>query len=495
MDGTAAKILVVDDEWVTRLQVIEMLTELGYQVAGKAESGQQGVEKALDLSPDLILMDIIMPGGMNGIEAAKRIKAESDIPIIFISGFGDPEYVEKAKEVEPFGYIMKPFDGEEIRASVEIALHKRKIETALRRSEERYRHFVEGTDDMIVQVEKSGVFTFANHAVHKFLGMTSKELLGTSVQNFVYPPDREKTAKSSIGFKGVKSSGTIFENRMINPATGEIHHINWTINPQYDDQGRVLGFNAIGKDLTNQKKILEAESNARELKSLGILAGGIAHDYNNLMAAVVTNIGIAKMNLKPESSGYRRLAKAEELCVRTKVLSAQLLSLAERVEPEKKARSMENILKDSVGSSIKETDVNCRFSIPDDIAPVAIDVGQMKTAIGGIVENAGESMPGGGVIHVSCENIELGDKDALTVKEGNYVKISIKDHGKGMPQGILEKIFDPYFSTKAVGTQKGMGLGLAISESIVKNHFGFIKAESRLGECSTLSIYLPALEE
>ena len=128
---TMARILIVDDEWTTRLELHEMLSAAGYSVAGEAQTGQQAVDMAAKLQPDLILMDIVMPGDMDGISAAEIIKGDSNIPIVFISGYGDPEYIDRAKRLEPFGYVMKPFDETEVRAFVEIALYKSKIERKL----------------------------------------------------------------------------------------------------------------------------------------------------------------------------------------------------------------------------------------------------------------------------------------------------------------------------------------------------------------------------
>ena len=131
------KILIVDDEWLTRLEIEEMLSDLGYEVVGQAETGVEAIAMARELNPDLILMDVVMPGEMSGIDAARLIKAESGTPIIFISGYGDPEYIEAAKEIAPFGYVMKPFDEKEVHAFVEIALSKRELELKLKRAHER----------------------------------------------------------------------------------------------------------------------------------------------------------------------------------------------------------------------------------------------------------------------------------------------------------------------------------------------------------------------
>ncbi len=130
------RIVIADDEWVTRVEMEEMLTDLGYEVVGQAETGTDAIGMVRNLEPDLIIIDVMMPGEMNGIEAARVIKAEWGTPIIFVTGYGDPEYIEAAKEIAPFGYVMKPFDEKEVHAFVEIALSKRELEVKLMKAHE-----------------------------------------------------------------------------------------------------------------------------------------------------------------------------------------------------------------------------------------------------------------------------------------------------------------------------------------------------------------------
>ena len=130
------KFLIADDDFTIGMQIEEMITALGYDVVGQAGSGQEAVEMARDLRPDIILMDVVMPGELNGINAAEKIKAEWDVPIVFISGHGESDYIQEAKQIEPYGYVMKPFDENEIKAFVEIALHKHKMEKQLKQAHE-----------------------------------------------------------------------------------------------------------------------------------------------------------------------------------------------------------------------------------------------------------------------------------------------------------------------------------------------------------------------
>ena len=174
-----ARILIADDDFAIGMEIEEMLIALGHDVVGQAGSGLEAVKMARDLKPDIILMDIVMPGKMNGIEAAVEIKAESDIPIIFISAYGDPEHIEKAKEIEPFGYVMKPFDEKEVRAFVEIALHKKKIEKELIETRRRLQYLLTSSPAVIYTCEPGGDYrtTFMSETVKGQLGYEPQEFL------------------------------------------------------------------------------------------------------------------------------------------------------------------------------------------------------------------------------------------------------------------------------------------------------------------------------
>jgi signal transduction histidine kinase len=244
-------------------------------------------------------------------------------------------------------------------------------------------------------------------------------------------------------------------------------------------------------ELTERKRMEEELLRVQKLESIGVLAGGIAHDFNNLLTAILGNISLTKMYANPEDKGYKRLTEAEKACLRARGLTQQLLTFSKGGAPIKKVAFIRGLIRDSASFALIGSNVRCEFSISGDLWPVEVDEGQISQVINNMVINADQAMLEEGVIRVRAENVNVGLRNGLPLKEGRYVKITIEDNGIGIPEEHLVKIFDPYFTTK----QKGNGLGLATAYSIIKGHNGYIEVESEVGVGTKFYVYLPASQK
>jgi len=415
-------------------------------------------------------------------------------------GKGDFEYRIDERRKDEFGALARSFNSmaselQETTTSIVELEHeiteRKQAEEKLRESEEKYRNILENIEDGYFEVDISGNFTFFNESLGKILGYSKNELVGMNNSEYT---DQENAKKLYATFNTVQTTGKPdrgFDWEIIRK-DGSKRYVEASVSLRKDSEDQPIGFRGFVRDITVQKKMLEELQKTKKLESLGVLAGGIAHDFNNLMSAVMGNISLARIEMKPGSKGFKNLVQAEKASIQTKELTARLITFSKGGEPIKETVSIGNLLKDSVASLLKGSGINAEFSIPDDISLTKVDKDQMKQAIHNIVTNAQEAMGEQGTINVSCENVNIGEKDTLTLKDGKYVKISIEDQGPGIPDKDLATIFDPYFSTKEMGTQKGMGLGLSASDSIVKKHDGIITVESELRTGTTFSIYLPA---
>jgi PAS domain S-box-containing protein len=245
------------------------------------------------------------------------------------------------------------------------------------------------------------------------------------------------------------------------------------------------------KEITDREKMEEELLKAQKLESVAILAGGIAHDFNNLLASILGNIGLAMLDIDRDHQAFKQLVGAEKASLRAQDLTRQLLTFSKGGAPVKKATDIGELVKESASFALRGSRVKYDFSIAGDLKLVDVDEGQMSQVIHNLVINADHAMPEGGTIAIRCRNISNEVYGSLPLREGGYVCISVEDHGVGIPKEHLPKIFDPYFTTK----QKGSGLGLATTYSIVKKHGGTITVESELGVGTIFHVYLPALRE
>ncbi len=247
------------------------------------------------------------------------------------------------------------------------------------------------------------------------------------------------------------------------------------------------------KELSERKVTEEELLKARKLESIAALSGGIAHDYNNLLTSIMGNISLAQTYLEHDDKIYGLLSEAQHASILAKDLTRKLITFSKGGAPIKKTIDISPLVKRATEFSLSGSNIKCGFYIPDELWHVEIDETQIGQAIYNLVMNAREAMSDGGTIRVAAGNVNIID-GAPTRKVGRYVKISFKDEGIGIPKKNMKKIFDPYFTTKEMGTQKGMGLGLSICHSIIKGHGGDVSVESQEGVGATFNIYLSASE-
>jgi signal transduction histidine kinase/CHASE1-domain containing sensor protein/ActR/RegA family two-component response regulator len=247
----------------------------------------------------------------------------------------------------------------------------------------------------------------------------------------------------------------------------------------------------IASNITERKTLEEERYRSHKLESVGILAGGIAHDFNNLLTAIMNNIYLAKRDIDRANSAYGRLEQAEKAISRANDLTHQFLTFSKGGTPVKHPTSIAEVIRESADFILRGSNVRCEYAVSDNLWPVKADVGQISQVFQNLIINADQSMSEGGTMEVHGENVIVHANSELPLKEGKYVKITIKDQGRGISQEHLQNIFDPYFTTK----EMGRGLGLTITFSIIKNHGGYISAESELGRGTTFILYLPASEK
>ena len=252
--------------------------------------------------------------------------------------------------------------------------------------------------------------------------------------------------------------------------------------------GRVWNF----RDITEQKRHSEEVNRVRNLESIGLLAGGLAHDFNNVLSIICGNISYIKMLAAKDSAIIEPLTDAEEACVHARKFGIQLQAMSQASAPAKEPVELYDVIEAVAGTLFKGSAIAYSIVAAEDTQPIEADPRQIRQVFEILLTNAIESMTNGGKAEIAIDNYAAGGEDGLLPGSGRFVRVTIQDNGKGIPEEHLAKIFDPYFSTKDIYSQRGMGLGLSICHAILKKHNGHIFVESKAGAGTGVSVYLPA---
>jgi PAS domain S-box-containing protein len=271
--------------------------------------------------------------------------------------------------------------------------------------------------------------------------------------------------------------------------SGEVKWIELFSYPIKDpESGEITGAVEFVRDITQQKIAEEELQKMDKLKSIGTLAGGIAHDFNNILMGLFGNISLAKEGLEQDHPAFKPLEEAESAMNRAIRLTRQLLTFAKGGEPVKKNVTLGTLVEEIVRFDLSGSNVKPVFEQKADLWLAEVDKGQIQQVFSNLTINANQAMPDGGHLYITLKNEELSDKALAGLTPGKYIKVIVRDEGAGIEQRYLERIFDPYFTTK----QTGSGLGLATVYSVVKKHGGRISVDSKLGQGSIFTLYLPA---
>jgi PAS domain S-box-containing protein len=262
-----------------------------------------------------------------------------------------------------------------------------------------------------------------------------------------------------------------------------------------DTGGNLFGAMETLEDITEQKVAQDELLQRTKLESLGIFADGVAKDFDSLLSAILRNVFMAKISATDEDKMLEDgLAVAERAGLQAKELAHRLTTFAKGINPVRKLENMAPLLREVAENTFKDSLVTCNISLAENLWHCEIDASQIRQVLENVLINAREAMPDGGIVELIAANTITGT-NIKSLGRGNYVRIIIKDHGKGIPSENLPRIFDPYFTTKKKKERGGIGLGLAISDSIIKYHYGLITVESVVNSGTTFSIYLAATAE
>jgi len=340
--------------------------------------------------------------------------------------------------------------------------------------------------DLLAVAGLDGYFKRVNPSWTRVLGWSEAELLSRPVADFMHPDDRERTlrAREALG-RGEVLVG--FENRY-RCKDGSYRWLAWQSSVDLKTQTVY----AVARDITERRLLDQEQLVFSKLESTGILAGGIAHDFNNLLGGMLLGMDMIAVcgPLNAEQELYFR--RAREALTAANALTQQLVTFAKGGTSDTRLVDLKTILSDATELALLGSSLRREIAIDPALANIEADEGQISQVISGLVMNAREAMDENGTLRVEATNVEIPEDGTGAKTKRNFVRVRITDSGVGIAREILPKVFDPYFSTKARGARKGMGLGLTICRSVIQRHGGRIEIASAEKAGTTVTCYLPA---
>ncbi len=349
----------------------------------------------------------------------------------------------------------------------------------LRDSEERFKMLNEASFGGVF-IHVDGLIFDCNQRLCEMTGFRYEELVGFDGLKLIAPDWRELVKKHiKINYDqryevvGVRNNGSVYPLAIRGKEVAYRGHA-----------ARLVEF----RDISERKRVEAELQKLEKLESVGMLAGGIAHDFNNILTSLYGNITLARMKLAVDHPGLPYLEAAEQSMQRASFLTSQLLTFAKGGAPVKKSLSLAGLVEDVINFNLAGSNVRAMIKLADKLWSVRADHGQIQHVFASLTTNARQAMPDGGHLHVSLENTALADNAIHGLDAGNYLRITVTDEGVGIAPEHLDRIFEPYFTTK----ESGSGLGLATTYSIIDKHNGHISVISRPGKGTTFTLYLPA---
>ncbi len=377
-----------------------------------------------------------------------------------------------------------------------VALEKAALFEQLRRSEERYMDLFENSPDMNHVVNRAGIIVNCNKTEINRLGYRREELVGESVLK-LYPVSYQETARRLLVqmFEEQREFAEL-EEQMVT-SRGEVLDVSVNTSLIYDDQHQPIFVRAVARDITERKKMEAKILHAQRIDSIGNLAGGVAHDFNNILTSILGSTAIMKRKMKKGEPWYRFVDIIETAAKRGSSLTRQLLTFARKSTIQFHPLLVNDVVAETLHLFERSTDktIAIRTELTPDLAVISGDDGQLQQAILNLLINARDAMPEGGEILVRTSVVTLDGEGGggMGGRSGSYVQISVRDTGVGMDTATQQRIFEPFFTTKDQG--KGTGLGLSVVYGVVNGHDGFITLQSEVGRGSEFHLHFPLLKD
>ena len=495
MMTTEAQILVVEDERIVAENIRNNLNKLGYGVPAVVASGEEAVQLAGEMRPDLVLMDINLAGEVDGVEAAEQIRARFDIPVIYLTGYTDEVTVERARVSVPLGYLVKPVGATDLRGAIEVALYRHEMDRKLKESEENFRALANSANDGIVIVTSDGLLVYANEQAADMTGYRVDELLEMRMKDVAHPDELRKWETRFQQRLAGQAPPNQYETAVIRKAGGVVPVEVTAARTVW--RGQPAGVIVV-RDITERKRREEQLVQAQKMETIGRLAGGIAHEFNNTLTSITGYARFVEEALPSGSAVRGDIEQVLKGAERLAGLTRRLLAFSRRQMIRPRPLDLTDLVLD-MGETLRVLigeNVELVLPLAPDPGLVKADRGQIEQVLLNLVMNARDAMPDGGRLTIEMANVTLDEHDLQAHPDmvaGEYVMLAVSDTGVGMTEEVKSHLFEPFFTTKEFG--QSAGLGLAAAYGIIKQHGGDMWVYSEQGKGARFELYLPQVEK
>jgi len=479
------KILIVDDEEDFVLSLIDVLEPYGYMVE-KAHNRKEATDRIRGFDAHVALLDVRL-GKESGIRLIYELRkiAPNLLPVV-MTAYAETDSVIEALQEGAYDYLRKPLNPHDLLATLERCFEKLRLEKEKSASDERYRLLVETMNDGLGMQDRNGLFTFANNKLCEMTGYSRDELIGRSMTDIL--DEHNKKLYKEYTDKALSENSRPYELELLRRGGGalSVHVSPQAIKgPDGSLKGRFAVITDISERKEAEKRRREIESQlqqAQRMESIGTLAGGISHDFNNSLQAILGYTQMILMDTEKSDSRYSRLLQIEKAAQRAIDLTQQLLAFSRKVESRLKPVDLNQEIK-NVEKLLQRTIpkmIDIKLDLEKNLNIINADPTQIEQILMNLAVNARDAMGDQGTIKIETKNITLDKeycKNNLGVIPGDYVLLVFSDTGHGMEQEIVDRIFEPFFTTKELG--KGTGLGLSMVYGLIKKHHGHITGDIR----------------
>jgi PAS domain S-box-containing protein len=493
------RVLIVEDSEADAALLVRQLRRAGYDPDWQRVDTAQAMHAALtERTWDAILSDYSMPcfSAPAALELTQALGL--DLPFIIVTGTIGEEAAVRILKAGAHDYLLKDHLTR-LGSTIERELRAAQARHERQQHEEalvKLRKAVDNSGEVVFMTDPEGIITFVNPEFTRLYGYTAEEVVG-KVTPRILKSSTMNAAEAASFWQQILSRQVVKRELVNRTKDGRLVTVEVSVNPILDEFGKILGFLAIQRDVTEQKQLQEQLRQAQKMEAVGRLAGGVAHDFNNLLTVISGHTDLLLGSMQTDNPAYGQLQEIRRAAARAASLTRQLLAFSRRqvlvpqvLDLNTVVAGMEPMLRRLIGE-----DIELGTALQPHLGRVKADPGQIEQVLLNLAVNSRDAMPKGGGITIETRNADLDEEYArrhLTVVPGRYVMLALSDTGCGMDPETLSHVFEPFFTTK--GPEQGTGLGLATVYGIVKQSGGYIWAYSEVGVGTTFRVYLPRVD-